>query len=203
MNILDILSFCIAMFLLAITPGPGVFAVLATSLNTNIKNSFYMIAGIVMGDIIFLLLAIFSLGAIQSILGEMFILIKYIGGVYLLYLAYKIFTSSCTINLNEKQNINTSRSFISGLFITLSNPKVILFYISFLPTFISLENLVLSDILIVISLVVIVLSIVMSFYAISATKTKNSLTNQSNIKNMNILASLAMSIAGLSLIFSK
>jgi len=203
MSILDILSFCIAMFLLAITPGPGVFAVLATSLNTNIKNSFYMIAGIVMGDIIFLLLAIFSLGVIQSILGEMFILIKYIGGVYLLYLAYKIFTSSCTINLNEKQNINTSRSFITGLFITLSNPKVIIFYISFLPTFISLENLVLSDILIVISLVVIILSIVMSFYAISATKAKNSLANQSNIKNMNILASLAMSIAGLYLIFSK
>ena len=203
MSILDILSFFIAMFLLAITPGPGVFAVLATSLKSNIKNSFYMIGGIVLGDIIFLLLAIFSLGAIQSILGDMFIIIKYIGGVYLLYLSYKIFTSSTQIDLNNNYNINTSRSFITGLAITLSNPKVILFYISFLPTFISLENLVTSDILIVILLVIIVLSSVMSFYALGANKAKKSLRNQKNIKKINILASVAMSIAGTYLIISK
>ena len=202
MNLLDILSFSIAMFLLAITPGPGVFAVLATSINSNIKNSFYMISGIVLGDVIFLLFAIFSLSSIQTILGDMFIFIKYVGGIYLLYLAYKIFTSSCIINIKESQNINTSKNFIAGLVITLSNPKVILFYISFLPTFIDLKKLVLNDILIVILLVILVLSFVMISYAIGAYKAKLSLNNKKYIKTMNISASAAMSIAGIYLFFS-
>ena len=202
MNLLDILSFSLAMFLLAITPGAGVFAVISTALNSNIKNSFYMITGIILGDIIFLLLAIFSLSSIQTILGDMFIFIKYIGGIYLLYLAYKIFTSSCIINVKENQNIKTSKNFITGLVITLSNPKVILFYISFLPTFIDLQKLIINDIFIIITLVTLVLSFVMSFYAISASKVKASLNNKKYIKTMNISASVAMTIAGIYLLFS-
>ena len=202
MNLLDILSFSLAMFLLAITPGAGVFAVISTALNSSIKNSFYMITGIILGDIIFLLLAIFSLSSIQTILGDMFIFIKYIGGIYLLYLAYKIFTSSCIINIKENQNIKTSKNFIAGLVITLSNPKVILFYISFLPTFIDLQKLIINDIFIIIILVTLVLSFVMSFYAISASKVKASLNNKKYIKTMNISASVAMTIAGIYLLFS-
>lgn len=203
MSIFDILSFSFAIFLLAITPGPGVFAIISISLNSNMKNAFFMILGLVLGDIIFLLLAIFSLSSIQSILGEMFILIKYIGGLYLFYIAYKIFTSSSKINLNHNQNINLSKSFISGLLITLSNPKVILFYISFLPTFINLENLLLSDILIILTLVIILLSIVMGVYANSARKAKESFKDEKYIKKINFFAALAMSIAGSYLIFSK
>jgi len=203
MNLLDILSFTLAMFLLAIIPGAGVFAVISTALISNMKNTFYIIAGIVLGDIIFLLLAIFSLGLIQSILGELFIFIKYLGGLYLLYIAYKIFTSNTNINIDSISNTSKQKNFFAGFIITLSNPKVILFYISFLPTFISLDNLILSDILIILGLVIIVLSCVMSLYAFSATKAKQSLKSQNNIKIQNYSAASAMSLAGFYLLFSK
>ena len=93
MSLLNIFAFSLAMFLLAITPGPGVFATISRALSSGFLNASFVVMGIVIGDIIFLLLAIFGLSAIASILGDFFILVKYLGGIYLLFLGYKILTS--------------------------------------------------------------------------------------------------------------
>lgn len=93
MTLYSMLAFAGAMFLLAITPGPGVFATISRALASGFNNAAFVVLGIVLGDIIFLLLAIFGLSAIASVLGDFFIIVKYLGGAYLLYLGYKILTS--------------------------------------------------------------------------------------------------------------
>ena len=201
MSLLNIFAFSLAMFLLAITPGPGVFATISRALSSGFLNASFVVMGIVIGDIIFLLLAIFVLSAIASILGDFFILVKYLGGIYLLFLGYKILTSKeQETNLKGIYELSWKKNFLTGLIITLSNPKVILFYLGFLPTFINLQTLTAIDIFIISTVVTIVLGGVMLAYAYSASSAKNLFKSKSSKRKMNIAAGSVMISAGAVLI---
>ena len=201
MSLLNIFAFSLAMFLLAITPGPGVFATISRALSSGFLNASFVVIGIVIGDIIFLLLAIFGLSAIASILGDFFILVKYLGGIYLLFLGYKILTSKeQETNLKGIYELSWKKNFLTGLIITLSNPKVILFYLGFLPTFINLQTLTAIDIFIISTVVTIVLGGVMLAYAYSASSAKNLFKSKSSKRKMNIAAGSVMISAGAILI---
>jgi threonine/homoserine/homoserine lactone efflux protein len=201
MSLLNIFAFSLAMFLLAITPGPGVFATISRALSSGFLNASFVVIGIVIGDIIFLLLAIFGLSAIASILGDFFILVKYLGGIYLLFLGYKILTSKeQETNLKGIYELSWKKNFLTGLIITLSNPKVILFYLGFLPTFINLQTLTAIDIFIISTVVTIVLGGVMLAYAYSASSAKNLFKSKSSKRKMNIAAGSVMISAGAVLI---
>ncbi|QKE27739.1 transporter, LysE family [Arcobacter acticola] len=201
MSLLNIFAFSLAMFLLAITPGPGVFATISRALSSGFLNASFVLIGIVIGDIIFLLLAIFGLSAIASILGDFFILVKYLGGIYLLFLGYKILTSKeQETNLKGIYELSWKKNFLTGLIITLSNPKVILFYLGFLPTFINLQTLTAIDIFIISTVVTIVLGGVMLAYAYSASSAKNLFKSKSSKRKMNIAAGSVMISAGAVLI---
>lgn len=197
MSLIDILTFSGAMFLFALSPGPGLFAIISNALSSGLKNTSFLVIGMVIGDIVFLLLAIFGLSAIASILGDFFIIIKYIGGMYLLYLGYKIITTKEEeTNIREIKSLPWKKNFIAGLLITLSNPKVIFFYLGFLPTFINLQTLTTSDIVIITTLVTIVLSGVLLAYAYSANSAKKLFKSKSAKRKINIVAGSVMITAG-------
>jgi threonine/homoserine/homoserine lactone efflux protein len=197
MTLYSMFAFAGAMFLLAVTPGPGVFATISRALASGFHNASFVVLGIVIGDIIFLLLAIFGLSAIATVLGDFFVIIKYLGGAYLLYLGYKILTSKIyETNINAISELSWKKNFLSGLLITLSNPKVILFYLGFLPTFVNLQTLTTIDIIIVSSIVTVVLGGVMLAYAYSASGAKNLFKSKSSKRKMNIAAGSVMVAAG-------
>jgi threonine/homoserine/homoserine lactone efflux protein len=191
------IAFAGAMFLLAITPGPGVFATISRGLASGFNNAAYVVLGIVIGDIIFLLLAIFGLSAIATILGDFFVIVKYLGGAYLIYLGYKILTSKeVDTNVNGVMGLSWKKNFLAGLLITLANPKVILFYLGFLPTFVNLQTLTTIDIVIISTIVTIVLGGVMLGYAYSASGSKKLFKSKSAKRKMNIAARSTMLTAG-------
>jgi len=197
MTLYSILAFTGAMFLLAITPGPGVFATISRGLASGFNNAAFVVLGIVLGDIIFLLLAIFGLSAIATVLGDFFILVKYLGGSYLLYIGYKILTSKeDETDVKGVHELSWKKNFFAGLFITLSNPKVILFYLGFLPTFVNLKTLTVIDIIVISTIVTIVLGGVMLGYAYSASGTKKLFKSKSSKRKMNIAAGSVMITAG-------
>ena len=197
MTLYSMLAFAGAMFLLAITPGPGVFATISRGLASGFNNASFVVLGIVLGDIIFLLLAIFGLSAIATVLGDFFVIVKYLGGAYLLYLGYKILTSKeSETNVEEIEELSWEKNFFAGFLITLSNPKVILFYLGFLPTFVNLQTLTLIDIVVVCIIVTFVLGGVMLAYAYSANKAKNLFKSKSSKRKMNIVAGSVMVSAG-------
>jgi len=138
MSLVSIFSFAIAIFVLAVTPGPGIFAIISRSLASGFKTTLLMIAGCVTGDIIFLLFAIMGMSVIAQTMGTLFLLVKIVGAGYLIFLGIKIWISK-PVPVNQQQ-INGKKAvrygnYLSGLGITLANPKVILFYCGFLPTF--------------------------------------------------------------------
>lgn len=187
MTVESTLAFALAMLILAATPGPGVFASLAQALSSGFRSSINVIAGIVIGDLLFLILAIFGLSAVAYALGELFFIVKIIGGAYLIWLGYKMWTAE-PVPLNSDLGVgkrNGWQRFLGGLFITLSNPKVILFYCGFLPTFMDLRSLAVVDIAIVATVVVTILSSVMMVYSYSAARARQLFGSRRATRNLN------------------
>ena len=142
------LTFFIAIFIFGITPGPGVFAILARGMMFGTRSCLPLSVGMIASDIIYLILACLGLAAVAEHWGGLFTVIRYAGAAYLLYLGYKMFTSKP--DLSQQDNGGSEQGivagFIQGFLISASNPKVILFYIAFLPTFMDLTVLTARDI---------------------------------------------------------
>lgn len=201
MTLLSILGLAGAMLLLAITPGPGVFATVARALASGFKHASLVVAGIVVGDLIFLLLAIYGLSAMAEVMGSFFTVVKYLGGAYLVWIGYKIWTAEPSkTEIKGIQELSWKSNFFSGLAITLGNPKVILFYLGFLPTFVNLSALSTLDVIIIAIVVSVVLGGVMLGYAYSATRAKQLFKSEKTEKKMNRIAGGVMMTTGTVLI---
>ncbi len=169
MNLFDTLAFAGIFLILAATPGPGVFATVARALASGFLHGAFVALGIVAGDLVYLLLAVYGLAAIAEALGEFFILVQYAGGAYLLWLGYKIWTTKSQPRaITGIRDTSWKSSFSSGLLVTLGNPKAILFYLGFLPTFVDLNHLVPRDVLLIATIITVVLGSVMLTYAWAA-----------------------------------
>lgn len=198
MSWLSILSLAIALFVLAATPGPGVFATVSRSLASGFHQSLAVIGGIVTGDIIFLLFAILGMSVIAHAMGSFFVVVKMIGGAYLVFLGIKIWISKpAPVQETTPKKVTKYGNYMSGLMITLSNPKVILFYCGFLPTFMDLSSLSRIDICIVAFTVAVVLSTVLIFYAYLANRARLFFSTQSSVRKLNKTAGGVMIATGI------
>lgn len=180
MSAADIIALAAAMFLLAIVPGPGVFAIVSRALSSGLKAAFTLALGIVVGDLVFLLLAIFGLSYVADLLGSLFMIVKLAGGVYLIWLGISLWRNPETKPFEEakSQSQASMTDFLSGLANTLGNPKVILFYLTFLPTFLDLETLSIKEIALTALVVSSVLGVVLIAYAFAAFRTEAVILNR-------------------------
>lgn len=190
MTLISLFSLALAMLVLAASPGPGVFVTVARSLASGFRPALWVITGIVIGDIIYLMFAIWGLSAFARAFGDLFVIVKICGGGYLIWLGLKLFFSKPSAPsagppeaIHAK--ISHSANLISGLLITLSNPKVILFYCGFLPTFADLSILKPSEIVAISAVVTVVLASVLMMYAYMASQARHLLCNDKSVKRMN------------------
>jgi threonine/homoserine/homoserine lactone efflux protein len=191
-------GFAVAMLVLAASPGPGVFATTARAMASGFKPALAVIWGIILGDIIFLLFAAFGLSMVARALGNLFFIVKICGGAYLVWLGIKIWLQKPEL-VQSHQNSSTRSywgNFFSGLIITLSNPKVILFYCGFLPTFLDLSALTIIDLALVVAIITAVLSGVLITYAYLASRARKMFTNERAVKRLNRAAGGVMVAAG-------
>lgn len=206
MSIEASITFSIAIFIFAITPGPGTFALLARALVSGAWACFPMTLGMAVSDIIYLILATFGLATIAENYGGLFTVIRFIGAAYLLYLGWKMWTADIDKHLKIDDAKNNSKkrdwlsAFIQGFFISASNPKVILFYIAFLPTFIDLTVLKSSDIVMLSTLTLFALVAGLMLVSIGASSVRRYLKSESALKRLNRTAGSIMIGAGLFLV---
>jgi threonine/homoserine/homoserine lactone efflux protein len=197
MTTLTLLTFAVAMFLLAASPGPGVFATVARALASGFSHAAVLVLGIVVGDLIFLLLAVYGLSAMAELLGGFFSFVKYGGGLYIIWLGISIWRSSPeTRAVKGIKELSWKRNFISGLAITLANPKVILFYLGFLPTFVDLTRLTRFDVLAISIVVAAVLGSVLLSYAWAASRAGQLFKSKNTLSVINKCAGGVMMTAG-------
>ena len=198
MTLYSTIGLSVAMLVLAASPGPGVFATVARALASGFRPALAVIGGIVLGDIIFLLFAVFGLSMIAQALGDLFFIVKICGGIYLIFLGIRIWMREPALATNTNGDHNKARwgNFVSGLVVTLSNPKVILFYCGFLPTFLDLSVLTLADLALVVGIITIVLACVLSTYALLASHARRMFTNHKAARRLNRAAGAVMVATG-------
>ncbi len=200
------ISFFLAIFIFAITPGPGTFALLARALVSGAWACLSMSLGIAISDIIYLILSTLGLATIAENYSGLFTAIRLIGAVYLLYLGYKMWTADVDTSFkNEATQSGSKRKdwisgFIQGFLISASNPKVILFYIAFLPTFIDLTVLNGSDIVLLSVLTFFALLAGLMLISVGASSVRKYLKSESALKKLNRTAGSIMIGAGLFLV---
>ncbi len=191
------MTFAAAMFLLAASPGPGVFATVARALASGFSHAAVLVLGVVVGDLIFLLLAIYGLSAIAELLGSFFTFVKYAGGLYLIWLGLNIWrTPPKPQAIQGIRELSWRKNFLSGLVITLANPKVILFYLGFLPTFVDLNSLATLDVIAISTVVAVVLGTVLLSYAWAATQAGQLFKSTKSLNRINKCAAGVMMTAG-------
>jgi threonine/homoserine/homoserine lactone efflux protein len=175
MTITSALALYSTMIVLALLPGPGVVVVVARALDSGFRQGLATAMGILSGDFIFIALAIFGLAALSEVMGSFFVIIKYVGAAYIIYLGYQLITSGNSDSPRpELKPANYSTNYLVGLATSVSNPKVTLFYLSFFPAFLDLENISMTDVGLLFFIATFSVGLVMAGYAYVAAKTKSS-----------------------------
>ena len=196
------LSFFLAIVIFGITPGPGTFAVLARALTRGAASCVMLALGMTVSDILYLIAACFGLATIAQHWSELFLAIRIIGGLYLCYLGWKMWTAPLDLDGLERNDSRGGQlmSFTQGFLISASNPKVILFYIAFLPTFMDLTSLNGADIMLASGLTLAGLMLGLMMIAHFAAKARNWLRSEAAVKRLNRSAGSIMVAAGAYLI---
>ena len=141
-----LLSFILAVSILAISPGPDNIFVLMQSVVHGKKYGLATVIGLMTGCIIHTTFVAVGVSAIIKENNSIFLAIKILGTIYLLYLAYKVFTSSSEISMNTEkiQKKTPFQLFKIGFIMNVLNPKVTIFFLALFPGFLFSESLSIS-----------------------------------------------------------
>ncbi|MDC1287864.1 LysE family translocator [Gammaproteobacteria bacterium] len=127
-------------------PGPTILLVLSYSISQGRSATIPLVAGVALGDSVAITLSLIGLGTLIATSALWFTVIKWVGGLYLIYLGVKLMRgagkpllaqsdeSSCAVNLPGS---SPRKLFANAFVVTALNPKSIVFFIALLPQFIS------------------------------------------------------------------
>jgi len=141
-----LISFILAVSILAISPGPDNIFVLMQSVVHGKKYGLATIIGLMTGCIVHTIFVAVGISTIIKENNTIFLVIKILGAVYLLYLAYKVITGGSEISMStEKIDKKTPfQLFKIGFIMNVLNPKVTLFFLALFPGFLFSEILPIS-----------------------------------------------------------
>lgn len=124
MTVTTLLAYAGALFIAAAIPGPGMTAIVARALGSGFRPTFFMGLGLILGDLCYLSAVVLGLSYVAQTLVTPFLVIKYAGAAYLGYIAYKLWTAGLLPQeVQARKGGGVGTSFLSGLFVTLGNPK--------------------------------------------------------------------------------
>jgi threonine/homoserine/homoserine lactone efflux protein len=143
LNIEILISFVLATSLLAISPGPDNIYVLMQGIVNGKKYGLATVAGLISGCIVHTTLVAFGVSAIIKSNDYLFLGLKVIGALYLLYLAYNVYKSSSdiVINADNVPKKGLMQLFRQGFIMNVLNPKVSIFFLAFFPGFLFSDTL--------------------------------------------------------------
>lgn len=203
----NLLMFIGASFILCLVPGPDNIYVLTQGMTKSKKAAFITTLGLTTGLIIHTSAAAFGISAIFQTSEMAFNIVKYVGALYLMYIAYQAFkfrNEPLDLSVQDSKG-ELKKLYLKGFIMNILNPKVSIFFLAFLPQFVTPENgnfilqmITLGSIFMVITV------LVFSFIGIAGNMLSSKLLEKPSIvKYMNILTSFVLVSLGLKLALSS
>lgn len=194
MDLITLAAFTVAYAIAVLVPGPGVAAVVARALGGGFRAAFPMVLGILVGDLVYLVFALFGLAAIATWFGPVFVVIKWASALYLLYIAWQFWSAKPgTEQIGAKNDETRWKTFVSGFLLTMGNPKTIVFYLALLPTVVPLDKpITVLGFTELTAIVIVVLLIIGCGYAGLAAMARDFFTSSRALRNLNRTAGVIM-----------
>ena len=137
-----LLAYSLAAFVLFITPGPDMSLFLAKTVAGGRRAGIAAMTGASLGNVVHSVLAAFGLSALIAASPSLFLALKVVGAIYLLWLAIDAVRNGSSLNVRGEQPkpVALWPTLALGLTVNLTNPKVVLFYLTFLPQFVDAHD---------------------------------------------------------------
>jgi threonine/homoserine/homoserine lactone efflux protein len=202
LDLSGLLVFTGALLVAAVSPGPGVAALVARVLGRGPEGAVAFAVGMGLGDIVWLGAAVLGLSVLAETFHEVFVVIKFVGAAYLLYLAWRLWTAP--VEAPDARIVPPAekpvRLFFAGLTLMLSNPKVMAFYLALLPSLLDLlkvDALAFAELAAVVGFV---LTLVYGGYIVLALRARRFMVSARRMKLVNrgsgvLLAGAAVAVA--------
>ena len=186
MDLNSLLVFAAVFAIACGSPGPTTAALVARVTARGLGGAPSFCCGLLLGDLIWLACAVFGLAALAQVFHPLFLVIKYLGAAYLLFLAWKLWTAPAVLPTSASLTKGeASRLFFGGLALALGNPKTMLFYVALLPTIVELSDVAVLDIIGLVMVVTMVYCAVLSGYALLADRARLFLRNKRTVQLVN------------------
>ena len=121
---------------LGLTPGPDNLFVLLQSAMRGARSGMVIVLGLCTGLLVHTFVVAVGLGALLVASKIAFTVLKSLGAAYLVYLAWQAWRAPVGINLGKVEDVDAGHLYRRGLLMNLSNPKVVIFFLAFLPQFV-------------------------------------------------------------------
>jgi threonine/homoserine/homoserine lactone efflux protein len=198
MDLVTLSAFTIAYTIAVLVPGPGVAAIVGRALGGGFRSALPLVIGVLVGDLLYLLFALFGLAAIAALFHPLFLVVRWGSALYLLYIAWQFWTAKPgTEQMGAKKDKSSWQTFLSGFALTLGNPKTIVFYLALLPTVVPLDKpITMLGLIELIVIVTVVLLIIGCGYAWAAAA-RDFFRSTKALRRLNRSAAVIMASAAL------
>ncbi|MDM0055537.1 LysE family translocator [Variovorax fucosicus] len=198
-------AFVAASAVLLIIPGPTILTVISYSMAHGRRANVPLVAAVALGDSTALVVSLLGLGALLATSAFWFTVVKWAGGLYLLYLGVKLLRAGVSSAELAAPAAPKSRwrLFANTYLVTALNPKGIVFFVAFLPQFINPSASVTRQLWVLAVTFVVMATINASLYALFAASARRLLASPRAQRRFNLSGGALLSAAGVWALLAK
>ena len=191
-------AFVAASAVLLIIPGPTILTVISYSMSHGRRANVPLVAAVALGDSTALLVSLLGLGALLATSAFWFTVVKWVGGLYLLYLGIRLLRAGITSTEMAAPAAPGShwRLFANTYLVTALNPQGIVFFVAFLPQFISPTADVTRQLWVLAVTFVAMAALNATLYAVFAASARKLLSSPRAQRRFNLAGGSLLSAAG-------
>lgn len=193
------IAFACASTALLVIPGPTILTVISYSMSHGYKVRLPLVIAVTLGDSTALALSLLGLGALLAKSVFWFQFVKWVGGIYLLYLGVKLLREGFREQniAFEKEKDSGWKLFSNTYLVTALNPKGIIFFVAFLPQFVSPGNNTTYQLWILATTFVVLAGLNATIYAVFAGRARRLLSSASTQRVCSFSGGTLLTVTGI------
>lgn len=195
----SLMIFMVTTVVVVLSPGPAVIAVTTEAASNGFHRAVWVILGIAVANVIFFILSATGIAALLLSSHFIFLVVKWVGVTYLLYLGIKVmFSPSASLALSgqKRKNAHGHKMFLRGFVLEIANPKALLYFSALLPQFIDTKSAIVPQ-MVAFCLITFILDLACySLYAYAGSRTRVLSASPTAIKVVNRISGGMLMVVG-------